>query len=237
MPCLYRASKMCYIVSMWCAHNADLRLRQRQAKNGRQMTRATAHEGDTKPQFGILIECDGVLCDTHREGHRVAFNRAFSVRRSGLVLAMVLMPWHLTSSIMGCCSFKMSCPSSQGISQGRCTWAMANPFPLCMQEICLDCMRFKLSMTYNLLRCRPGSGCCHCRLARLTTAVMKALSVHAQEFGLDCMHFNPHVYHDLLRCGDGSAEGLVTAFFDVVRLTPAPRLHRNLGIAFSSMCL
>lgn len=31
------------------------------------------------------------------------------------------------------------------------------------------------------------------------------------------MHFNPHVYHDLLRCGDGSAEGLITAFFDVVR--------------------
>jgi hypothetical protein len=39
----------------------------------------------------------------------------------------------------------------------------------------------------------------------------------AQEHGLDCMHFNPHVYHDLLRCGDGSAEGLITAFFDVVR--------------------
>jgi len=43
------------------------------------------------------------------------------------------------------------------------------------------------------------------------------LSVHLQEYGLDCMHFNPQVYHDLLRCGDGSAEGLVTAFFDVVR--------------------
>ncbi|CAK0770339.1 hypothetical protein CVIRNUC_003757 [Coccomyxa viridis] len=92
----------------------DLRRGQRQTKNGVRMTRATADEGNTKPAFGILIECDGVLCDTHREGHRVAFNRAFS------------------------------------------------------------------------------------------------------EFGLDCMHFNPHVYHDLLRCGDGSAEGLVTAFFDVV---------------------
>ena len=37
-----------------------------------------------------------------------------------------------------------------------------------------------------------------------------------QEYGLDCMHLKPHVYHDLLRCGDGSAEGLITAFFDVV---------------------
>lgn len=55
-------------------------------------------------------------------------------------------------------------------------------------------------------------------------AVLDSLTVHAQEFGLDCMHFNPHVYHDLLRCGDGSAEGLVTAFFDVVRIVSAPVL-------------
>jgi len=54
------------------------------------------------------------------------------------------------------------------------------------------------------------------------------LSVHLQEYGLDCMHFNPQVYHDLLRCGDGSAEGLVTAFFDVVR--PALLVqYRNSG--------
>ena len=28
---------------------------------------------------GILLECDGVMIDAHREGHRVAFNRAFTV--------------------------------------------------------------------------------------------------------------------------------------------------------------
>lgn len=28
---------------------------------------------------GLLIECDGALVDAHVEGHRVAFNRAFSV--------------------------------------------------------------------------------------------------------------------------------------------------------------
>ena len=61
--------------------------------------------------------------------------------------------------------------------------------------------------------------------------MLKTLSVHAQEFGLDCMHFNPHVYHDLLRCGDGSAEGLVTAFFDVVRLASAPVLPGGSALA------
>ncbi|KAK9901645.1 hypothetical protein WJX75_006354 [Coccomyxa subellipsoidea] len=28
--------------------------------------------------FGLLLECDGVLIDTHKDGHRVAFNSAFS---------------------------------------------------------------------------------------------------------------------------------------------------------------
>ena len=49
------------------------------------------------------------------------------------------------------------------------------------------------------------------------------------------MHFNPHVYHDLLRCGDGSAEGLVTAFFDVVRAVSAPVLPGNLALS-SELC-
>lgn len=29
--------------------------------------------------IGLLIECDGVLLDVHKDGHRVAFNRAFQV--------------------------------------------------------------------------------------------------------------------------------------------------------------
>lgn len=32
------------------------------------------------PRLGLLIECDGVLVDTHMDGHRVAFNRAFGVK-------------------------------------------------------------------------------------------------------------------------------------------------------------
>ena len=58
--------------------------------------------------------------------------------------------------------------------------------------------------------------------------------MYAQEFGLDCMHFNPQVYHDLLRCGDGSAEGLVTAFFDVVGVVSAPILP--IVLACRSVC-
>ena len=34
--------------------------------------------------IGILLECDGVLIDAHREGHRVAFNRAFTVRATDM---------------------------------------------------------------------------------------------------------------------------------------------------------
>ena len=45
------------------------------------------------------------------------------------------------------------------------------------------------------------------------------------------MHFNPQVYHDLLRCGDGSAEGLVVAFFDVVRVAPALGLHSSTALS------
>ena len=32
----------------------------------------------------LLLDCDGVLADTERDGHRVAFNRAF--REMGLPL-------------------------------------------------------------------------------------------------------------------------------------------------------
>lgn len=31
-------------------------------------------------QYGLMIECDGVLVDIHKDCHRVAFNKAFEVR-------------------------------------------------------------------------------------------------------------------------------------------------------------
>ena len=30
-------------------------------------------------QYGLMIECDGVLVDIHKDCHRVAFNKAFEV--------------------------------------------------------------------------------------------------------------------------------------------------------------
>jgi len=51
----------------------------RHTKEGCRPVRAVAADQVSKPETGLLVECDGVLCDTHREGHRVAFNRAFSV--------------------------------------------------------------------------------------------------------------------------------------------------------------
>ena len=38
-----------------------------------------------------------------------------------------------------------------------------------------------------------------------------------QELGMDCVAWNPSVYHDLLRSGDGTAEGIVAAYFGMVR--------------------
>ena len=57
----------------------DAGLRLRHQRKGSCRVRAAEDGQESKPQYGLLIECDGVLCDTHREGHRVAFNRAFSV--------------------------------------------------------------------------------------------------------------------------------------------------------------
>lgn len=37
--------------------------------------RAASNDG----QYGLVLEADGVVMDTHRDGHREAFNRAFSV--------------------------------------------------------------------------------------------------------------------------------------------------------------
>ena len=42
-----------------------------------------------------------------------------------------------------------------------------------------------------------------------------------QELGLDCVAWAPAVYHDLLRSGDGTAEGIVAAYFGMVRAAPS----------------
>jgi hypothetical protein len=43
------------------------------------------------------------------------------------------------------------------------------------------------------------------------------IMANLQELGLDCVAWNPSVYHDLLRSGDGTAEGIVAAYFGMVR--------------------
>jgi hypothetical protein len=42
-------------------------------------TRRTRICAKAAEKVGLLLECDGVVVDTHSEGHRVAFNRAFQV--------------------------------------------------------------------------------------------------------------------------------------------------------------
>ncbi|KAK9807404.1 hypothetical protein WJX73_000842 [Symbiochloris irregularis] len=61
---------------------ASLRTTSKRTGSGqsRRLQRVAAHAGIVMqgPQnIGLLIECDGVLLDVHKDGHRVAFNRAF----------------------------------------------------------------------------------------------------------------------------------------------------------------
>lgn len=37
-------------------------------------------------QYGLMIECDGVLVDIHKDCHRVAFNKAFEVHLHSLAM-------------------------------------------------------------------------------------------------------------------------------------------------------
>ena len=41
------------------------------------MGRASKPAASTAPLDALLFDCDGVIADTERDGHRVAFNKAF----------------------------------------------------------------------------------------------------------------------------------------------------------------
>ena len=97
----------------------------------------------------------------------MAFNRAFSVRPSELVLAVTLMCWHLRSYFMGCCSPEKSCSCyandampimprhklmSAHMSSGKTIYRFA-----C--EIIVGAkMRSHFGVAYNLLCCSKSSG-------------------------------------------------------------------------------
>jgi hypothetical protein len=46
----------------------------------------------------ILFDCDGVLVDTEKDGHRVAFNKAFT--QKGMLPFLVAWPLHLVANHM-----------------------------------------------------------------------------------------------------------------------------------------
>jgi len=49
----------------------------------------------------------------------------------------------------------------------------------------------------------------------------KAFNLAFDEMGYSCSQWSPHIYYDLLRFGDGTGEGLVRAYYDMVRLSPS----------------
>lgn len=64
--------------TIYCLHVLGLLLSagQRQA----QMKATALSTGTGQPlKYGLMIECDGVLVDIHKDCHRVAFNMAFEV--------------------------------------------------------------------------------------------------------------------------------------------------------------
>ncbi len=70
----------------FCNFPSGAMRREQQCRRGRRTCRSirTCASSGGGPSFGLLLECDGVLVDTHNDGHRVAFNRAFSVDYSYL---------------------------------------------------------------------------------------------------------------------------------------------------------
>ena len=48
-------------------------------------------------QYGLMIECDGVLVDIHKDCHRVAFNKAFEVCLLLSDLLYNLICWYVSA--------------------------------------------------------------------------------------------------------------------------------------------
>ena len=97
--------------------------------------------------IGILLECDGVLIDAHREGHRVAFNRAFTVRAAHTPACTAAVP--LARGVRGPCvtagfPVMLVCPDKTSVA------------PM-MQDLEFQCMHMNPSVFHDLLRSGDGS--------------------------------------------------------------------------------
>ena len=81
IPHSHQPGQSCTDKAMIVQFLAGVMRRQEQCRKSRRTSRAIRPSagGAARAPFGLLLECDGVLVDTHKDGHRVAFNSAFSV--------------------------------------------------------------------------------------------------------------------------------------------------------------
>lgn len=54
---------------------------------------AAANSGEAQQDLpqALIFDCDGVLADTERDGHRPAFNAAFKIKNLGMTSDMILV--------------------------------------------------------------------------------------------------------------------------------------------------
>lgn len=96
--------------------------------------------------YGLILECDGVVLDTHLDGHREAFNRAFQVGGAGICVQRG----------------RVVAAGRRPFLNGGHYWAghareTLTPAPL-LQEIGYDCVQWSPAVYYDLLRWGDGTG-------------------------------------------------------------------------------
>eukprot|EP00899_Mesostigma_viride_P008141 jgi/Mesvir1/17328/Mv07722-RA.1 len=73
------ASRTAFIPSRHTlGHQFGQSTKQTRAWNSKTVTAQAAPTASVKNIAGVFFDCDGTLCDTERDGHRVAFNQAFA---------------------------------------------------------------------------------------------------------------------------------------------------------------
>lgn len=156
-----------------CLHTRPS-LHRRQTRGSRRIARQHANRArDTQVKstaYGVFLECDGILIDTHREGHREAFNRAFTVsnlpERPLSRNINSIADYSLQSVIQTCLK---SCQLS--LLESCCTGNYTNvslalkrhhvgqneEIGINLQEMGLDCCHWSPTTYHDLLRCGDGS--------------------------------------------------------------------------------
>jgi hypothetical protein len=180
------------------------RRQHQQRRQGSWRRSAAAEEGSSGSgeAVGLIIECDGAIVDAHVEGHRVAFNRAFSVSGHPRVCA-VPCRWFVSApaptDAAGCRSVLL--PSWQ-----RCLSRCA-PY---LQEIGHDCTSWTPAVFYDLMRMGDGTGEASCWRVGGRTPPHLCCSLWVVAAAVPVSH-----RLTLRLCHSAPGEGLIAAYYSI----------------------